>query len=273
MSNLNRPFSDHPGVLGAKVGIELEFENATNPVYADNLRDWLVTHDHSLRNGVEYVSRVLTPREVPAALRLCYDRVTKYRLKPSVRCGVHVHMNIQDLTYNQLMRYIMLYVLLEPYIFEEFAKDRIDNHFCVPLFANTDMYGFFSKLSKYMRSGANISAHCGRASKYSALNFAAIYKLGTLEFRHLEAQSNPDFIGRWIRFLIELRRSALNQYDTPEDILKTQEKYGTARLTTGLGIKINSIPDEDYQEAAIDLAYLLCGQEQKHWKEMNWKVA
>ena len=260
--DIDRPITNHPVHNGPAVGIELEFEEAGPGVFDDSLRDWNIVIDHSLRNGVEYVSNILEPKQVPDALRLAYERFTKYKLRASARCGVHVHMNISDMTYSEIMRFMMLYCILEPCIFERFARERVTNHFCVPLFANTDMIPTVQKLSSRMRQGDDIRPIVYHCSKYSAVNLKAIYTHLTIEFRHLEAKQNPVEIQRWITFLLSLRARA-RLYSTPEKIIEMYEEHGIERLKWGLSDPLNYVPDQDYQEAAVDLAYLLCGEEPK----------
>ena len=122
---------------GSAVGIELEFENSKKSIFTKRLRDWSLIADPSLRNGgVEFVSKILPKTQVNAALTRADKVIKEYNLSAHVRCGLHVHVNVTDITFGQLWAMSMLYAFAEPNIFKKFAADRVDNHFCVPNYAN-----------------------------------------------------------------------------------------------------------------------------------------
>lgn len=136
--HLNDNIYDVIGVkktAGPRVGIELEYEDWAGIV--DDDKYWQIAHDGSLRNqGVEFVSIPLAMHQVRPALVYIDGVLKEWNPTANERCGVHVHLNMSDKTFNHLFTFTTLYALLEPALFKQYAPDRIDNHFCVPMFYN-----------------------------------------------------------------------------------------------------------------------------------------
>lgn len=120
-----------------RIGIELEYERYNGRELPLG-RLWNVVGDDSLRDGgIELVSRPLTQKDLPEALKVLPEAIQAGRLTPTLRCGVHAHLNAMNKTWGQLWSFIVLYTLMEPGIFAKFCPMRKLNHFCVPLFSNT----------------------------------------------------------------------------------------------------------------------------------------
>ena len=101
-----------------RYGIELEYEKWNgNPFFDDPARTslWSMHGDGSLREGgVEFVSAPLAYRNVTSAL----VQVSKVlngpgkKLVASNRCGLHVHVNVVHLKWEQLGAILMTYAAL-----------------------------------------------------------------------------------------------------------------------------------------------------------------
>ena len=114
------PINDPINVIdkNALVGIEIEVENMGNGNYVPAYY-WQVKEDGSLRNnGVEFTSIPLRASQVEYALDV-YNRSVTQNNTPdySPRTSVHVHLNIRDLTWDQLKNLIILYCLFEKHFF------------------------------------------------------------------------------------------------------------------------------------------------------------
>jgi hypothetical protein len=121
------------------IGIEVEVEAAANRGISLN-RVWSTKEDNSLRNGgCEFVSQPIMARHAPAALEhLMNDYLDMNICCFSPRTSVHIHLNMQDMTPDQCVDYIMLYSIFEKQLYKFVGKNRRKNVFCVPL-ADTTM--------------------------------------------------------------------------------------------------------------------------------------
>ena len=164
-------------------GLELETENVQNSYYTEFLNNhrsyWRTEPDASLRNdGVEFVSIPLKAFQIEYALdqlQACYK--TKY-LKWTARTSTHVHVNIRDLTLNQILNFILIYCAVERLLFNWVGNERKNNIFCIPLYKT-----WYYKYIHLFTSNPLLS--CKYWNKYTALNIKPLVRYGTVEFRHL----------------------------------------------------------------------------------------
>src|SRR5690554_4898477 len=96
------------------VGVEIEVEGSNLPRTGEH---WIVTQDGSLRGeSCEYVLRqplsLPETKEALAYLSRRYEE-TGAEIADSPRCGVHIHVNCQELTIIQLYNFMTLYLILE----------------------------------------------------------------------------------------------------------------------------------------------------------------
>ena len=99
-------------------GIEVEVENVPNPrVQYFHRPYWGLTADNSLRNnGVEFVSLPLKGYQVEAAPKQLANSLPKEH-QFSERTSVHIHMNVRDLTIEQIVNLMLIYTSLENLLF------------------------------------------------------------------------------------------------------------------------------------------------------------
>jgi len=146
--------------IGPRVGIELEYEGFSPRQFAateTKVTKWYLENDPSLRGGgIELISTILQPGAVKSALEEAVNIIKASRAKAHIRCGVHVHLNMSDVVIKHLWNLIVLYVLMEPSIFKQFADGRESSHFCVPLWCNAlfaqTLYGDIKHLRVGMKA-------------------------------------------------------------------------------------------------------------------------
>ncbi len=93
------------------VGVEIEVE-AKYPLPQVNTPVWSTHTDGSLRDyALEYVTKPIKIKDVPSAIQFLKTAIEPSAPKRSVRAGVHVHVNCQQITNEDLIKYIALYVL------------------------------------------------------------------------------------------------------------------------------------------------------------------
>jgi len=194
------------------LGIEIEVEHIRNHIETFL---WTIKEDGSLRNhGVEYVSPPLKPNLIGPALNALYDLIPVTH-QFSQRTSIHVHMNVQDFTEEQLYRLFIIYLTFEPLIYQWVGKDRDENIFCRPWYQVYELNAMIKSLQILSNVIKNIGYIQHTNKRYSGLNFESLQKFGTIEFRQLGGTDNIITIIKWINIILSLKVAALKyQTDT-----------------------------------------------------------
>ena len=186
------------------VGIEIEVENIPYPYQFQYY--WKGKQDGSLRNhGIEYTSIPLRTEQVEYALDH-WNKYIKENNNPtfSQRTSLHVHLNVQNMTWDEIENLVLLYVIFERHFFLQTNQDREHSIFCVPLYKVDNLCNLLP-----------IQEVSPRWNKYAALNLSTITgegespRFGTIEFRHLHGTSNPAEIVPWINNIMRLKKQAM----------------------------------------------------------------
>lgn len=182
------------------VGVELEIENVYNTYKLSTNK---LTEDGSLKvNGAEFVTIPLKMRYLEIELRRIFESLKDPLV--SSRCSTHVHMNVRDMTPEQIVNFILLYMVFERSLYR-ISGDRWDNNFCVPLYmAHTMMKGFFKAWD---------STNMWTWYKYTGLNLCPIFgsestRIGTVEFRQMHGSVNVEEIMQWCNLITAIKRAA-----------------------------------------------------------------
>jgi hypothetical protein len=199
------------------VGVEIEVEGYNLP---DDVQYWKAVGDGSLK-GEESLEYVLT-RPVPiddlhgrlAILKKAFeDRNAEF--DETYRAGVHVHVNVQDLTVRQLFTFVVLYLTLEELLLTFCAKHRIGNHFCL----RASEAGYLPALICRAIEKQDLKSLHTDDIRYSAINLKPVVQYGSVEFRAHESTFNFDKIETWAKILYQLREASL-QFECPRKIME-----------------------------------------------------
>lgn len=190
----------------ALVGIEIEVENIDSIVNTDYY--WQGKEDGSLRNhGAEFASIPLRVKQAEFALDFLNKSLTEFN-KPefSNRTSVHIHLNVRDMTWEQIKILVIIYAMYERHFFHQVGTRRESSIFCVPLYKTHQLKHFMQN-----EVGSVKAWH-----KYNAINLGTILgsdscqKFGTIEFRHLFGTMDTKFIVNWINQILCLRQEVMN---------------------------------------------------------------
>lgn len=200
------------------IGIEVEAENIQTlknnfPTF------WMEKEDHSLRNnGLEFVTYPLRAKYLYTALRLLYEDVLPDDVSFSERTSVHVHVNVRNLTVDELTSFVLLYLIFERVLFSFAGNHRYQNIFCVPVLETTLLDNFFN----------NIKFDALRIpwQKYTGLNLLPILDKGTIEFRQFPGTKDYHKIYLWVEMLISLRLASRSIF-TPTKLLEIIKNLNT----------------------------------------------
>jgi len=183
-------------------GVEVEVENCTkHKIISHQYPYWTMTTDNSLRNqGIEFVSLPIRASQVENALTQLFNSIgTEVEFTP--RTSTHVHMNVRDLTLDQISCLVILYTALENVLFNWVGHNRDESIFCIKI-TETDYVNKFLQLNDYPKETIR------EWNKYTALNLLPIESKGSVEFRHLEGTNNKTRILTWINILSCLKTAS-----------------------------------------------------------------
>jgi len=203
-----------------KFGVEIEVESSrVNFCGILTPSGWSTTEDHSLRNAynLEYVFlrpySYKTSVEKIEQLQEVFDVEGDATQTPSIRTGVHVHLNVTDYTASQLARIVLVYMSMERVLTRYCGEDRTGNLFCLRV---CDCPSMVSLVKGCMESGDWFSSIPQDTYKYSALNLSTLSKHGSLEFRALRTPQRLSGIVEWLDII-----SAIEEYALKLESLQT----------------------------------------------------
>lgn len=204
----------HKPVSGS-VGVEIEVEGRVSDTHTP--KEWRMETDGSLKGqgSREFVLRLpSSPESAKKAVHSLYKAMDKRAISNSMRAGVHIHINCQDMTVKQVFTLLSLYYVFENIINLRFGADRQGNLFCLRLtdadFVNTVIERTLTSSSLTYLGGDNI--------RYCACNLTALLKFGTLEFRAMQTPNTPEPICEWIDLLLTLKEAS-KEFESPEAVL------------------------------------------------------
>ena len=198
-----------------EVGIEIEVEGQHLPAPE---KYWRSDHDGSLKgNAVEFVLNKPVHRKdvskVLDYLDTCY-KTCNTQVVDSVRCGVHVHINVQELNMVQLYNFMTIYLIMEELLVKYCGEYREGNLFCL---RNKDA----EYLTYSLRRACNSKRFRDFRTdmlRYASMNVKALGTYGSLEFRAMRGTRDLESIRFWAETLLKIKDAAM-AFDTPRDVL------------------------------------------------------
>lgn len=206
---INTNYTDH-------VGIEVETEGTSIPKIDNEY--WRSDADGSLRGeNYEYVLKNPVKFEdvgkVLANLKQCWERAGS-EVKNSPNAGVHVHINVSDLTITEMYNFISLYLVVENILIQQAGDDRIGNLFCLRA---SDAEYLLDVIAQSIRE-RNIKIYHTDELRYAAINLKALGDYGSIEFRSWRSDGDLDGIKWWASMLMGLKDMA-RKIDNPAQIV------------------------------------------------------
>lgn len=201
-------------------GIELEIEGISSTALRENLSSdfWNLTTDGSLRNGFEIVAkRGHSGVKLEKAVANLSSALALTPPTLSERCSTHIHLDVSDMTAQQLINLLCLSIVFEHCMFNLFGSGRGSNNFCLTTDSGTQNY---DSLVDIISSGASLRSIAGNYdwAKYAAIGLYRLRDLGTVEYRMFEPLITQEEYFRALEFLFALKREAMNMR-CPQDII------------------------------------------------------
>lgn len=201
------------------VGLELEIEKWR---HSDTVVDgFQYKSDGSLRgNSVEAVTYPLPSWAVEDRLTRFFETHKITANNYSERCGTHVHMDVSQMTMEQLATFCQLYCVFERLLFKFAGLDRQNNIFCVP-WEHTNLG---EHITSYLKQDPQMLSRSWQ--KYTALNLAPIRTFGSVEFRHLAGTCDVKFLVTWLNLIGSLYNYSVN--NTNEKVISEINSINTS---------------------------------------------
>jgi hypothetical protein len=200
------------------VGIEIELEANNIPQSSSVEPIWRREVDASLRgeSGEFVLNKPIALNKLDEAFAILTTAFQANGLKarPTYRAGIHVHVNVQQLTPLQLVNFMCLYFLLEEVLVRFCDKTRHGNHFCLRM---TDASSSLDSIVDFIIQ-ENIHLLKTEDLRYASLNITSLFKYGSVEFRALESTLDFERIKIWASVLTHLRDYATT-IRNPVDLL------------------------------------------------------
>lgn len=198
---------------GVFFGAEIEVEDMVfNSFMRDTPNDvppGLSVHpDGSLRNGIEYVTKPLKFSDlvlVLSGLEEWMRRSLKVPPKFSWRTSTHIHLNVRDMTFEEIGKLALLYSIFELQMFNYAGVNRLNSVFCVPVTKTDLSHNIYNMLVK---GNYNALTRDAGWDKYSAFGTYRTFDYGTIEFRHFPGGLDLPRLVKWVAFILSLRVAA-----------------------------------------------------------------
>ena len=216
-------------VFPKEIGIEIEMEG--RDLLLPENRIWRMTGDGSLRGNesIEYI--LITPcklEEVDERITTLLKLIKPARLQPSDRCGVHIHINVQDMVFTECFNFIFLYLMFEKVLVGYCGESREGNLYCLRA---TDAEHFIDRMIVCKRQSnlEELGPFQGISLRYASINPEAIFKFGSVEFRALKTPKDLLKISEWVNILHQVKVSSL-KFEEPLNFIEHYSMRGEDRF-------------------------------------------
>lgn len=202
--------------IEGEVGIEIEVEGEHIPKINNEI--WRTEEDGSLKSieNCEYVLNNPVKRyEIDKVIKNLTDiwKDNNTVIHESHRAGIHVHINVRDLTLDEVIAFALSYYIVEDILIDFCGEDRVGNLFCL---RSSDAEWVLIHL-KHCLETDKIKELKTDAIRYSSLNYKALLQYGSLEFRGMRSTRKLLYLKKWVKLLLALKDYSIGK--NPKDII------------------------------------------------------
>lgn len=196
-------------------GVEIECEGERLQPVTD--ANWNTVDDGSLRgrfpdSRCEWVMAkpMSEARTIQALEKLIeFQRANRAKFDFSFRTSTHVHVNVQDLEWEEYLAMIYTYLLIEEPLMDFCGEGRKCNRFCLRLQDSEEIVDIISNMI-YVGE-RSIKAIRENDLRYAAINIGATRKYGSLEFRGMRGTLDINILKPWIKALGNLKTFSIGK--------------------------------------------------------------
>lgn len=188
---------------------------------------WKVVSDSSVRNGCEVVSPPLKGKAGITQVKKVMKALRARGASVNVNCGLHVHLEADDLDGESLDRLCKNYATLQQSINTLLPASRRNGTYSRD-FTNEDARYVGDLLRTQKDQVRNGMAYI-RIDRYKSVNVQSFPLYGTIEFRQHQGTVNGTKTGAWITLLNAMLAAAVNGHvaQPGDDVLDIVRDYGT----------------------------------------------
>ncbi len=192
-------------VSNSFIGVEVELERVPDV----NIVGWEVKIDGSLRDGgKEFVFN--RPKRGIYAVRALerFEAAIQDLPDPPVissRTSTHIHIDVRDLTPEELSNLIKLLVIFELPLIRYWGPVRWRNHFCLPYYECPQGLGLLRCLNNQMSNKSLYYNVLKYGMKYNNINLKTINTFGSLEVRCGQGTWSKVKLLEWINILLSFK--------------------------------------------------------------------
>lgn len=240
-------------------GVEVEVEGHNiGSVYCSF---WDKVVDHSLRGeSCEFVLKEASSLSYASrAIQALKEQLVNGTVLPSIRTSVHIHLNVQHMTYLQIMNIITVYFALENVFMSWCGAKREGNPFCL---RNQDSEDQLLTLISSAKS-RNFNRLKNGFNRYASLNLQAIFSKGSLEFRGMPLPTDLDDILIGMDVVRRIKKFA-RKFKNPREVAKQLAKGHVQFAKDAFGVHYDTFDNGQVEQNMAtcsvfvnDLAYCM----------------
>lgn len=211
-------------------GVEWEYNTASRAIMNEFEEKWRAGNHHDGSCGREIVTAPMAGDHIEKCIRSLCKAFQNADAEIDKRCGIHVHVDAKDYTWEDMYRLLEVYCKVEPLLYLFGGQERSLNAYCVPsarkyleALNHEDKKGAIVTIANYKdRSIAdkdNLAHSKGEmkhpekksSGRYKGLNIspwlaARKYKRSdqTVEFRIHKNSDNADRVTGWVHLLVRI---------------------------------------------------------------------
>lgn len=228
----------HLGVTPGDVGLEIEMEVTKKVDPLSKYPGWYIEGDGSLRGiGYEFIlKKPLSAKNVNLRIKQLKKNLDDQGVKiiPSIRAGVHIHLNMQDKTFADVYRFLCCYYPLETVLLNWCGQGRQGNLFCL---SGRDAI-FQHECLRDSALQEDIYILRTDSLRYSAMNLQSLFSFGSLEFRALGTDPDLEKISPLIDILTKLKEYACNSVSPWQNLVNISGMGPKSWMESVLGEEI-----------------------------------
>jgi len=226
------------------IGLEIEVQG-DEARYVHELSNWRVVPEGSIRGfelvlagpkaGEELLEAICEAEEVMD--RYIGERGRSFEQAFPEMTSVHCHINVLDMTIDQLISFLTLSIMFESILYNYVASHRNKNHFCLATLDAQDIIERIKQFVRVYRSHGDQNARSAlntlfsqSRTKYAGINLSAIRQYGSLEFRMHQGTHRANDLIRWVNIIQTIKAYAMGEGRTPSNILETKQEVGITTL-------------------------------------------
>lgn len=234
-----------------EVGIEVELEGKFAP-FPVAPSGWKSEVDNSLKGDytIEYVTNgPIKKKKVHEAMDKLRTRIKNADVKvvPSIRTGVHVHINCQQNTFKEVYGFALTYFVMERALTKFCGPQRVGNQFCLRISdAEYLLDTFYEALTNDMPTKLKTMN-----IRYSSLNFLSLAKFGSIEFRAFQSKDNLEHLEEWVDILWNIREYGSKVQSYPDIAADISAKGPETWMSDIIGI--DNFALVYYPEISVDI--------------------